>query len=274
MQSWSKRKQILTFGVVLILIISSSSAYLFHVWIVENSQEEALGSIEGTVYDNISKLGINNEFCIQLFKPGFPGYPLRQWPEDPNHRGFYKFENLTPGCYTISFAKSYAKIMLNDPTWKYIDGGYIYQNGTIVHVHPDERVIKDFYLDFYGHQSWTKDYRNLRLGMDHQSVFGYDDYPWFGNDTNLYGKNMTLEVYWNNTVNSRVTFYFQVLDIAYNNETHYSPGQQQETLTIPLDKDFFVKKAQYQQADWRINVRSLPSISIRSIEFTIYWKIS
>lgn len=254
---------------IVILIILS-------VTVLFGSSEEQLqtnASISGHVYDKEFQIGIINEHCVVLNKRSEFMELQRFWPSDPSNRGYYEFVNLTPGQYSIHLARSWVKVTLGDPDDKYLEGGWISPGHIDIDVKAGASVVHDIHLDFYAAQNWTGSIDGLRLQSESGTLFGYSADDYLGDNSNLIGKTMTIEVSWSNSHITRSDFSIDIMDLYSSEQTNYDEGPQVEMISITLDEAFFKYEDDCNISDWMISVSSIPSPETSDIPYSIHWTI-
>ncbi|MHA2313163.1 MAG: hypothetical protein ACXADF_16875, partial [Candidatus Thorarchaeota archaeon] len=159
-----------------------------------------------------------DEVCVILDKRNAYFEKQYFWPGDPYNRGFYIFKDLSAGDYYITLARSWVIYNLGeeepiDMSWVGWDLTGLYE----IKVKPDETVSFDIYLDFFCDKTWEGSIDNLRLRGSGSGVMGWgyqDGANWFGDNENLIGKTMILDVVWTNTALTRTDFTIEICDLA------------------------------------------------------------
>ena len=240
----------------------------------EHEQYPVKSSIEGYLIDSQTGIGLNNEFCVRLEQYGTEDNSIhRYWPNDSDNRGYFRFNNITPGKYRITLARSWTKVTLNDPNDRYIEGGWTIPESVEIEVSGERLIQINFSLDFHAYQIWNGNLRGIQILGSVQTVFGYSDDNFFGDNTNLIGKTMTFSVYWNNSNLAHADFTVTIMDLVSSTEEQYEVGSQIEVLTIEIDEEFIEYEDQYELADWTVDARVLPSFDPEDIEYSIIWTI-
>ena len=137
-------------------------------------------------------------------------------------------------------------------------------------------MTQDIYLDFSAYSTWQRSIDNPGLRGFGGTIFGWGtsgEHDWLGNNSNLVGKNMTIEVVWENSAITRSDFTIYICDLTSTEDTHYEVGPQSESITWELTEEYFEYIITCQIRDWRIDVDSLPSPETSDILYTINWVI-
>jgi len=268
-------RKIVSILIVICISIGVVSGGAIYIYMTSNKNNE-YASISGIIYDSNTSIGIINEICVILHKDDDSSELQRYWPNDTTNRGYYEFKGLKAGAYYISLSRSWVKVDLENPGNNYINGGWDLSEFYYFSLKAGENKVFDIELDFYSINYWNGSIDNIRIQGTIRLVVGWGtsgETNWFGDNTNLVGKNMELSVEWDNTILTRSDFTIHICDLKSSEEVYLDIGHQKETLTWDLTQEYFdyLKTCEYR--DWRVTVESLPSIEIGDIHYSIVWII-
>ena len=261
--------------ITIVLLISCLTVYGVIINNDSGDEKPAPASMYGRVTDADTGIGLIDEIAVILGTMGYM-YEYVTWPtKELDHRGYYRIDDIKPGDYYIWFSRSWVKIDLMDPDYNGdLKGGWIYPEPINITFKPGDRIEMNFSLEFNAWQEYHESVDNLRVRGEYVTVKGYNRGAWFGHDSNLIGKTVSLVVTWENTVTTQADFTIEVMDFYQTTDSNYEIGPQREGLSFKFDEEYYnEKKIEHNGPDWRVYVRSLPSLDIRPIDVTINWTV-
>ena len=272
-----RTKTAMIFIVIIIVVAGIAGGSFLNLQLSSDSVENN-AELSGYLYDSQTGIGLIDEVCVILDKVNSSSFEIQRfWPGDPDNRGYYNFSDLGPGTYSISLARSWVRYSLGDDEPEdYSWVGWDLSNRYYIDVNPGESVSYDIYLDFFCDKTWIGSIDNLRFFGSSTYVLGWGsdgNTNWFGNNTNLIGKEMTISVEWENTALTRTDFTIEICDLESSDEVNYEAGSQKESITWDLTADFFLYIQTCGYRDWIVSYNTFASIETKDIMYTIQWVI-